>query len=175
MKLRTAALVYAAFVLLAAAIGALAGRNVFVLGGPLALGLALGVATACATAILSLLALKAFPALGKALDETFPPVVGGERRPVLLALAALSGAGEEALFRGALQPEIGYVAASLLFGTIHFVPDRRYLPWTLYAAGAGFLYGALYGWTGGILAPVVAHALHNAAVNLLLWGRTRKA
>jgi membrane protease YdiL (CAAX protease family) len=38
----------------------------------------------------------------------------------------------------------------------------------VWAVGAGFLFGLLYLWTGGILAPVTAHVLHNAAT-LLLW------
>ena len=174
MKLRTAVLLNGTFVLVAAAIGALVGRNVFALGGPLVLGLALGVAAAGGTVVSGLLALKAFPAFGELLEEIAPPAVGGKRRRDLLIFSALSGVGEEALFRGALQPEIGIVAASLLFGAVHAGPDRRYLPWTLFAVGGGFLYGALYDWTGGILAPMVAHALHDAAVTLLLWGRPRK-
>ena len=172
--LGTAALFYGALVLVAAAIGALLSRNVFALGGPLAPSLALGVATACGTVISGLLAYKAFPAFKKLSEELAPFVVDGMRRRDILILAALSGVGEEALFRGALQPEIGIVAASLLFGALHVGPDRRYLLWTLWAVGAGFLFGALYEWTGGILAPVVAHALHNAAT-LLLWRYSRKA
>jgi membrane protease YdiL (CAAX protease family) len=87
-------------------------------------------------------------------------------------VSVFSGVGEEALFRGALQPEIGLIAASLLFGAAHVGPDRRYLVWTLWAVGAGFLFGVLYDWTGGLLAPTVAHAAHNAAT-LLLWKRSR--
>ena len=169
--LGTAALFYGALVLVAAAIGAVFGRNVFAFGGPLAPSLALGVATACGTVTSGLLAYKAFPAFKKLSEELAPLVVDGMRRRDILLLAALSGVGEEALFRGALQPEIGIVAASLLFGALHVGPDRRYLVWTLWA---GFLFGALYGWTGGILAPVVAHALHNAAT-LLSWRHSRKA
>ena len=172
--LGTATLFYGALVLVAATIGALLGRNVFALGGPLAPNLALGVATACGTVISGLLAYKVFPVFRKLSEELAPLVVDGTRRRDLLVLAALSGVGEEALFRGALQPEIGIVATSLLFGALHVGPDRRYLLWTLWAVGAGFLFGALYEWTGGILAPVVAHALHNA-VTLLLWRHSRKA
>lgn len=68
---------------------------------------------------------------------------------------------------------LGLVVASLLFGALHVGPDRRYLVWTLWAVGAGFLFGVLYSWTGGILAPVTAHVLHNAAT-LLLWKRSRR-
>jgi type IV secretory pathway VirB3-like protein len=43
----------------------------------------------------------------------------------------------------------------------------------VWAVGAGFLFGLLYLWTGGILAPVTAHVLHNV-VTLLLWKQSRK-
>jgi membrane protease YdiL (CAAX protease family) len=55
-----------------------------------------------------------------ALEERFqyefvgvPPIVGG----VLVSIAA--GVGEEILFRGALQPRLGIVMTSLLFGAVH--------------------------------------------------------
>ena len=170
--LRTAALFYGALVLLAGAIGTFSGRNVFVPGEPLALGLTLGVTAACGTVALGLIAYKILSVFRKLSEELAPLVVDGTRARDLVVLAALSGVGEEVLFRGALQPEIGIAASSILFGALHVGPDRRYLLWTLWAVGAGFIFGALYGWTGGILAPVVAHALHNAAT-LLLWRRHR--
>ena len=82
-----------------------------------------------------------------------------------LLLAVVSGIAEEALFRGALQPRVGLVAASLLFGLAHFVPRRELLPWTLMSIAAGFLLGWLFDTTGNLVAPVVAHAGINA-VNL---------
>jgi membrane protease YdiL (CAAX protease family) len=45
--------------------------------------------------------------------------------------------------------------------------------WTLWAVGAGFLFGFLYERTGGLLAPATAHVLHNATM-LLLWKRSRR-
>ncbi len=170
---RTAALFYGVFVLIAGAIGALSGRNVFDPGGPLALALPLGVATAVGTVALGLLAYKVLPVFRKLAEEVAPMLLDGTRGRDLVLLAVLSGVGEEALFRGALQPEVGIVAASLLFGALHIGPDRRYLAWTAWAIGAGFLFGGLYAWTGGILAPVAAHALHNGAT-LFLWRRSRK-
>ena len=68
---------------------------------------------------------------------------------------------------------VGLVVTSLLFSALHVGPDRRYLVWTFWALGAGFLFGFLYVWTGGILAPVTAHVLHNATT-LLLWKRIRR-
>ena len=82
-----------------------------------------------------------------------------------LLLASASGLAEEMLFRGALQPVVGWIAASVLFGALHFVPRREFLPWTVFAIVAGLLFGALYEWTGNLLAPAIAHVLVNG-VNL---------
>jgi membrane protease YdiL (CAAX protease family) len=81
--------------------------------------------------------------------------------------------GEETFFCGAIQQEFGLVVASLVFGLVHVGPDRRYLVWTVWAVLAGFMFGALYEVTGGLLAPILAHSGHNAAT-LLLWKRSRK-
>jgi len=80
-------------------------------------------------------------------------------------LAVVSGIAEEAFFRGALQPQVGLVAASLLFGAAHFVPRRELLPWAVFAVAAGFLLGWLFDATGSLVAPIVAHAGING-VNL---------
>ena len=62
--------------------------------------------------------------MGRAMAEALGPLSGPHA--VLLALA--SGLGEELFFRGALQPRVGWAAASLLFGAVHFVPRRDMLP-----------------------------------------------
>ncbi|HEY8152917.1 MAG TPA: CPBP family intramembrane glutamic endopeptidase [Myxococcota bacterium] len=80
-------------------------------------------------------------------------------------LALLSGVAEESFFRGALQPQVGLLAASLLFGAAHFVPRRELLPWTVFSIAAGLLLGWLFDATGNLIAPVVAHAVING-VNL---------
>jgi membrane protease YdiL (CAAX protease family) len=78
-------------------------------------------------------------------------------------LALSSGIAEEALFRGALQPVVGLVWASLLFALAHLVPRRELLPWSLFSLAAGFLLGGLYAATGNLVAPIVAHVVVNAA------------
>lgn len=169
---RLAALFYGLLALAAATFGAYRGRNVFALGDRPLLDVAVGVAVACGTVALGVAFYWLVPALREISKELGARIVDGATRRDLVLVSAFSGVGEEALFRGALQPEIGLVAASLLFGVAHVGPDRRYLVWTLWAVGAGFLFGALYQWTGGLLAPTVAHAAHNAAT-LLLWQRSR--
>ncbi len=103
-------------------------------------------------------------------------LLGDALGPLTLAqcwwLALVSGIAEEAFFRGALQPQVGLVAASLLFGAAHFVPRRELLPWAFFAVAAGFLLGWLFDATGSLIAPIVAHAGING-VNLRLLTRQR--
>jgi hypothetical protein len=102
---------------------------------------------------------------GDRLAQTLRAMLG----PLSLAecwwLALLSGVAEEACFRGALQPQVGWLAASLLFGAAHFVPRRELLPWTAFSIAAGLLLGWLFDATGNLIAPIVAHAGING-VNL---------
>lgn len=167
-----AAVFYAALLFAAVVLGVLEGRNVFALGDQVPFDLYAGVAVACGTVALGVVFYRFSPTLRKLSDELAPRLVDGAQTRDLALVAVMSGMGEEVLFRGALQPELGLVATSLLFGALHVGPDRRYLVWTVWAVGAGFLFGFLYAWTGGILAPATAHVLHNVAT-LVLWKRSR--
>ena len=102
---------------------------------------------------------------GRALARALGATLGRLRDREVLVLALASGVGEEALFRGALQPEVGLAVASVLFAAAHFVPRRELMAWSAFALGAGLLLGALYDVTGNLVAPVVAHAVVNG-VNL---------
>jgi membrane protease YdiL (CAAX protease family) len=152
---------------------ALRGFDLRLAGDSVALSLALGALTPLATVSAGLLAYRLLPALRAIAEELAPRLVDGAGRGSLLLVSLFSGVGEEVFFRGAVQQEFGLVAASLLFGVVHVGPDRRYLVWTLWAIAAGFLFGVLYDVSGGLLAPILAHAAHNAAT-LLLWKRSRK-
>jgi membrane protease YdiL (CAAX protease family) len=163
---------YTALLFAAVILGALEDRNAFALGDRALLSLLIGVVTACATVALGVLLYHLLPVLRRISDELAPHLVDGAKTGDLVVISVFSGAGEEAFFRGGLQPVLGIVITSVLFGALHIGPDRRYLAWTLWAVGAGFLFGFLYEWTGGLLAPMTAHVLHNAAT-LVLWKRSR--
>lgn len=168
-----AAIFYGVLVVAAVFWSALRGHDLHLLGHSVAWSLLLGALAAAATVSLGLLAYRFLPVLREIAEELAPRLVDGADRSSLVLVSIFSGVGEETFFRGAVQPEFGLVVASLLFGAVHVGPDRRYLVWTVWAALAGFLFGALYEVTGGLLAPVIAHSAHNAA-SLLLWKRSRK-
>ena len=72
-----------------------------------------------------------------------------------LAVALAAGVGEEVLFRGALQPRLGIVAAALLFAVLH----------TQYAISLAsveiFILGLALGWLrkrAGVTGAIIAHA-----------------
>jgi membrane protease YdiL (CAAX protease family) len=104
-------------------------------------------------------------AWGETLARALAGVLGRLSVSECIALALLSGVAEESFFRGALQPQVGLLAASTLFALAHFAPRRDLWPWTLCSFAAGLALGGLFAWTGNLVAPVVAHALVNA-VNL---------
>jgi membrane protease YdiL (CAAX protease family) len=170
---RFAALFYGSLTVAAALWSGLRGLDLRFFGNSAASSALLGVLTAVATVSLGLLAYRFLPVLREIAEELAPRLVDGASYGGLALVAVFSGVGEEAFFRGAIQQEFGLVIASLVFGLVHVGPDRRYLVWTVWAVLAGFLFGALYEVTGGLLAPILAHSGHNAAT-LLLWKRSRK-
>jgi hypothetical protein len=92
--------------------------------------------------------------------ETIVPLFGGLRPLDVILIGAAAGVGEEWLFRGVLQPLVGLAAASVLFGLAH-VGGRRMLPFGVWAMGMGLVMGGLAILTGGLTAPVVAHAVYD--------------
>jgi membrane protease YdiL (CAAX protease family) len=170
---RFSALFYGSLAVVAAVWCGLRGFELPLWGGSGVASLFLGVLTAACTISLGLLAYRLLPALRAISEELAPRLVDGTRSRDLVLISIFSGIGEEAFFRGAVLQEFGLVVSSLLFGLAHIGPDRRYLAWTAWAVLAGFAYGALFEVSGGLLAPVVAHAGHNA-VTLLLWKRSRR-
>jgi hypothetical protein len=83
----------------------------------------------------------------------------------LALISIVAGIGEELLFRGVVQPLLinwlgigaGLTSASVIFGLLHSITPA-------YAVLATAI-GAYFGWlaiaTGGLLAPIVAHALYD--------------
>ncbi|HKA15091.1 MAG TPA: CPBP family intramembrane glutamic endopeptidase [Myxococcota bacterium] len=129
-------------------------------GRDLAVGLACAAAAIAASHLLTTRT-RWGAALARELAEALGPLTLAD----CAVLAALSGFAEEMFFRGALQPRIGWLAASAVFGLAHYPPRRSLLPWTGFALIAGAMLGALFAATGNLAAPIAAHVAINA-VNL---------
>jgi uncharacterized protein len=99
------------------------------------------------------------------LEDNLARVLGAIPTSEAIALALVSGFAEELLFRGAVQGSLGFLLATLLFALVHTGPGRAFRLWTVFAALAGSLFGALMLWRGNLLAPFAGHFVVNA-INL---------
>ncbi|WP_273846265.1 CPBP family intramembrane glutamic endopeptidase [Rubrobacter calidifluminis] len=147
------------------------GYEVFPVGA-VGLAIPLGMLAAGVTVGFALLSYRYVRGVRELADELAPALVDGVRMREIVAISLFSGVGEEAFFRGGLQPEVGLLCSSVIFGLLHLGPDRRFVLWALWAALAGLVFGWLYISTGGLLACMLAHALHNG-VMLSLWRHQR--
>lgn len=103
--------------------------------------------------------------LGEGLADLLGESLAGIGKADAILLALASGLAEEMFFRGALQPSVGLFWASVIFGACHFLPRKELMLWSVYAVAMGFAFGALYEWTGQLIAPIAAHTLVNG-INL---------
>lgn len=98
-------------------------------------------------------------------DELSPFARGLGVGPVLV-LALLSSAAEELFFRALLEPTVGLVLSSLLFGLAHRARGQIRWVWPLWAAIVGLGLGGIFHMTGSLVGALLAHAAVNA-LNLL--------
>jgi membrane protease YdiL (CAAX protease family) len=103
------------------------------------------------------------------MEGEFLQVLGPLTPMEAVALALLSGIGEEAFFRGVLQPRLGLLWTTTIFGAVHVPFSVRLIPWTIFAWLMGLVLGLLFDWSGSLVPPVVAHALING-INLMALG-----
>ena len=76
----------------------------------------------------------------------------------------LAGVPEEILFRGALQPTLGLLLTSIVFGALHAVTPAYFV----YASTAGVVLGVLADWSGALWMPITAHAVIDLVMFALL-------
>jgi membrane protease YdiL (CAAX protease family) len=99
----------------------------------------------------------------------FEPLFAPLSTPEMVAISALAGAGEEIFFRGALQASFGWPAAAVAFGVCHLGVSGRGWVLGVWATLAGAVLAWLAMATGGLAAPIVAHAGYDLAA--LVWIR----
>ena len=95
------------------------------------------------------------------LNREFREAVGTPSTALIAVLALTSAVGEEVLFRGGLQPLLGFWWTALIFGLMHGGAARKYRAWALFATAAGLLLGWLTLFTENLLAPILCHLTVN--------------
>jgi membrane protease YdiL (CAAX protease family) len=152
-------------------------RDVPLTLGPIRRGLGGGVAGAGVLAVANGYILCRAPAvwpvrsIRRLFIESIRPLFDRVRPFDVVAIGVAAGVGEEFFFRGVLQPELGLVAASVIFGLLH-TGGRDTLVFGVWVTCMGAALGALAIWAGGLLAPIVAHAVYDAGVLAVIrWGR----
>jgi membrane protease YdiL (CAAX protease family) len=99
------------------------------------------------------------------LEDRLRPLMASWSISQLACISLLAGVGEELLFRGAIQgwasarwgEAAGLVLASGLFGAAHSV-NKTY---AITAAMVGVYLGSLYQISGGLLSPILTHAVYD--------------
>lgn len=108
------------------------------------------------------------------LEREFGWMLGEQRGWECVYLALLSGVAEEYFFRGAMMHAWGPWAALAAFAALHWPVRAEFRAWPVTAALVGVVLTGQALWTGGVLAPVLTHAIVNA-INLLRLTRRYRA
>jgi membrane protease YdiL (CAAX protease family) len=89
----------------------------------------------------------------------------GDRFATMIGPVTAMGVAEELLFRGTIQARAGLVVAVAVYAGVQLVTGN----WVLAVAGAscGLVWGVLYWWTGGLVAPVIAHVIWTDVLTFL--------
>ena len=106
-------------------------------------------------------------AAGRRLSERLAETLHGIPWWGMVVLSVAAGLAEEAVFRGCLWTLaegvggawVALVATAVLFGAAHGLFMGRFLAWSAFALATGLALGGVRLATGGVLAPVIAHAL----------------
>jgi hypothetical protein len=103
---------------------------------------------------------KAIPLLGsvrKIIQECITPLFASATLVDIFVISLGAGIAEELLFRGVIQAKGGIVAASVLFGVLHWVTPA----YALLATIIGFYIGLVYHFGQSLLIPVQLHCIYD--------------
>lgn len=114
--------------------------------------------------------LPVFRRMRQFLMEQLAPAMSQCQAWELIVIAISAGVGEEVLFRGVLQPRIGWIASAVLFGLLHSV-SPTYIIVTL-IMGAALAWIQILG--GNLWAPIIAHSVYDYWMFLVLIRAHRK-
>lgn len=184
MPLVVSVLFYCVMTLLGALIASWLGLSIFAppcstFHGVVSLGLAVLLAALVVGGGSFLERFEWYARMGRVVGELARRLVGKGAASDCLLLALSSSIGEEALFRGAVQPGLvnffmkrlsegsalpallGVLVASTIFATIHAPLHKDLRPWTAFAFVMGLALGGLQAYSCSIAAPILAHFLVN--------------
>jgi membrane protease YdiL (CAAX protease family) len=133
------------------------------------IGIAIGgtVASFAVAALAGYAAQQLEPGLNEALDEVVNQMTAQVQNPLgAVILGASAGIGEEAIFRGALQPRYGLVIPSILFALLHG-PQYGFNLTLLGLFGVSVILGLEHKYVN-TTASMITHALFNAIQVLAL-------
>ncbi len=82
----------------------------------------------------------------------------------IIIIALIAGVAEEMLFRGVIQVRFGIVAASIVFGLLHYISPA----YVIIAALMGLYMGAFYYFSKSLLVPIQIHFLYDLAALIYL-------
>jgi len=117
--------------------------------------------------LLALTVVRATPALveraawARSLHLELKSIVAPLSSAEITILALASGVAEELFFRGAMQPVLGILLTSVIFGAVHVGPKSVFLAWASWAFVMGLLLGLIFELTGVLWGPILAHAWIN--------------
>lgn len=130
-------------------------------------GIAIGLAIVAISTIISFKT-KLF----KELTDLITNYLGHFGVPELFFISFVSAFSEEIFFRGMIQDLIGYPLASLAFGLMHTGPNKRFIPWTIFAVIMGFLLGGAKILCGSLVVPIIIHFVVNFG-NMLMMDKAK--
>ena len=136
---------------------------------PRTIGIAIAATFACfvVATIAGFVAQQFDPGLSEALDEAVNQITAQVQNPIgAVVLGASAGIGEEAIFRGALQPRYGIIMPSVLFTMLHG-PQYGFNLALLGLFGVSIILGLLR-MQVNTTAAMITHALFNAVQVLAL-------
>ena len=84
--------------------------------------------------------------------------------PDIILISMFAGFAEELLFRGVIQAKLGIIAASVIFGLLHFVTPA----YCIIATIMGFYLGFLFNHYESLLVPIQLHFVYDLVLLIYL-------
>lgn len=128
------------------------------------LGLGVGAAWLVATHIGHAVLCRLVPGFLDQVTELYS-LRTGDRVAAMVGPVTAMAVAEELAFRGLAQTHLGLAGAVIAYGLVQFVAGK----WALVLAAVlgGVVWGVLFWWTGGLVAPVLAHWVWTASLTFL--------